>query len=76
MPFHASDSSILAPASTVVLGDTKEPAKVPPVCPTVLTDPVYVIDPPLGRNSWGPTAAARAAHHPVLAMPTTKAADG
>ena len=23
MPFHASDSSILAPASTVVLGDTK-----------------------------------------------------
>jgi prepilin-type N-terminal cleavage/methylation domain-containing protein len=53
-PFHASDSSITAPASTVALGDTKGARKGSPSLPYGADGSgVYVIDPPLGSQVLG-----------------------
>ena len=53
-PFHASETSIAAPANTVVLGDTKGARKGSPSNNYGQDGSgVYVIDPPLGSVAMG-----------------------
>jgi prepilin-type N-terminal cleavage/methylation domain-containing protein/prepilin-type processing-associated H-X9-DG protein len=64
-PFHASDSSILAPANTVVLGDTKGARKGSPGLPYgVDGSGVYVIDPPLGSAHLGSNGSRKSSPEP------------
>jgi prepilin-type N-terminal cleavage/methylation domain-containing protein/prepilin-type processing-associated H-X9-DG protein len=59
-PFHASDSSIAAPASTVALGDTKGARKGSPGLPYGADGSgVYVMDPPLGSQVLGSTGSRK-----------------
>jgi prepilin-type N-terminal cleavage/methylation domain-containing protein/prepilin-type processing-associated H-X9-DG protein len=54
LPFHASDTSLAAPASTVALGDTKGARKGSASLPYGADgSAVYVIDPPLGSQALG-----------------------
>ena len=65
MPFHASDSSILAPASTVVLGDTKGARKGSSGLPYGADGSgVYVIDPPLGSQLLGSQGSRKSSASP------------
>jgi prepilin-type N-terminal cleavage/methylation domain-containing protein/prepilin-type processing-associated H-X9-DG protein len=53
-PFHASDSSVLAPAGTLVIADTKGARKGSPSNPYGFGGSgVYVVDPPLGSVNGG-----------------------
>ncbi|MBI4662170.1 MAG: prepilin-type N-terminal cleavage/methylation domain-containing protein [Verrucomicrobia bacterium] len=64
-PFHASDSSIAAPASTVVLGDTKGARKGSPGLPYGADGSgVYVIDPPLGSQLLGSNGSRKSSPSP------------
>jgi prepilin-type N-terminal cleavage/methylation domain-containing protein/prepilin-type processing-associated H-X9-DG protein len=64
-PFHASDSSILAPASTVVLGDTKGARKGSASLPYGADGSgVYVIDPPLGSQLLGSNGSRKSSAAP------------
>jgi prepilin-type N-terminal cleavage/methylation domain-containing protein/prepilin-type processing-associated H-X9-DG protein len=64
-PFHAADTSILAPANTVVLGDTKGARKGSPTL-AYGTDGsgVYVIDPPLGSETLGSRGSRKSSATP------------
>jgi prepilin-type N-terminal cleavage/methylation domain-containing protein/prepilin-type processing-associated H-X9-DG protein len=54
LPFHASDSSIAAPASTLAIGDSKGARKGSPALPYGADGSgVYVLDPPLGSVELG-----------------------
>jgi len=64
-PFHASDSSIIAPASTVVLGDTKGARKGSASLPYGADGSgVYVIDPPLGSQLLGSNGSRKSSASP------------
>jgi len=64
-PFHASDSSILAPANTVVLGDTKGARKGSSTLPYGADGSgVYVIDPPLGSQLLGSNGSRKSSASP------------
>lgn len=64
-PFHASDSSILAPSSTVAIGDTKGARKGSPSHPYGQDGSgVYVIDPPLGSVFYGSTGSRKSSISP------------
>ncbi len=64
-PFHANDSSILATANTVVLGDTKGARKGSPSLPYGADGSgVYVIDPPLGSQVLGSNGSRKASASP------------
>ncbi|MBM3841060.1 MAG: prepilin-type N-terminal cleavage/methylation domain-containing protein [Verrucomicrobia bacterium] len=64
-PFHATDSSILAPANTVVLGDTKGSRKGSPGLPYGADGSgVYVIDPPLGSERLGSNGSRKSSPTP------------
>jgi prepilin-type N-terminal cleavage/methylation domain-containing protein/prepilin-type processing-associated H-X9-DG protein len=64
-PFHASDTSIAAPANTVVLGDTKGARKGSPSLPYGAEGSgVYVIDPPLGSLTLGSQGSRRVSASP------------
>jgi len=64
-PFHAADTSILRPANTVVLGDTKGARKGSPTS-AYGTDGsgVYVIDPPLGSEALGSRGSRKSSAAP------------
>jgi len=65
MPFHASDTSIAAPANTVALGDTKGARKGSPSLPYGADGSgVYVIDPPLGSQVLGSTGSRKSSASP------------
>lgn len=64
-PFHAADTSILRPANTVVLGDTKGARKgSPTVAYGTDGSGVYVIDPPLGSESLGSRGSRKSSATP------------
>ena len=64
-PFHAADTSILRPANTVVLGDTKGARKGSPSLPYGADGSgVYVIDPPLGSQTLGSTGSRKSSASP------------
>jgi prepilin-type N-terminal cleavage/methylation domain-containing protein/prepilin-type processing-associated H-X9-DG protein len=64
-PFHASDTSIAAPASTVALGDTKGARKGSPSLPYGADGSgVYVLDPPLGSQVLGSTGSRKSSASP------------
>ena len=64
-PFHATDSSIAAPASTVALGDTKGARKGSPGLPYGADGSgVYVMDPPLGSQTLGSTGSRKSSATP------------
>jgi prepilin-type N-terminal cleavage/methylation domain-containing protein/prepilin-type processing-associated H-X9-DG protein len=64
-PFHASESSIIAPANTVVLGDTKGARKGSPNLPYGTDGSgVYVIDPPLGSQLLGSNGSRKSSASP------------
>ncbi|MBI2949090.1 MAG: prepilin-type N-terminal cleavage/methylation domain-containing protein [Verrucomicrobia bacterium] len=64
-PFHATDSSIFAPANTVVLGDTKGARKGTPGLPYGADGSgVYVIDPPLGSERLGSNGSRKSSPTP------------
>lgn len=64
-PFHASDSSISAPANTVVLGDTKGARKGDQGMPYGQDGSgVYVIDPPLGSMAMGSIGSRKSSSTP------------
>jgi prepilin-type N-terminal cleavage/methylation domain-containing protein/prepilin-type processing-associated H-X9-DG protein len=64
-PFHASDSSISAPANTVVLGDTKGARKGVAGMPYGQDGSgVYVIDPPLGSVAMGSIGSRKSSSTP------------
>lgn len=64
-PFHASDTSILAPANTAVLGDTKGARKGSASLPYGADGSgVYVIDPPLGSQLLGSQGSRRSSASP------------
>ena len=64
-PFHASDASIGAPASTVALGDTKGARKGSPSLPYGADGSgVYVLDPPLGSQVLGSTGSRKSSASP------------
>jgi len=64
-PFHATDTAILRPANTVVLGDTKGARKGSPTL-AYGTDGsgVYVIDPPLGSETLGSRGSRKSSASP------------
>jgi prepilin-type N-terminal cleavage/methylation domain-containing protein/prepilin-type processing-associated H-X9-DG protein len=65
MPFHAKDTSIASPASTIVLGDTKGARKGSATAPYGADGSgVYVIDPPLGSVSLGSTGSRKSSGSP------------
>lgn len=64
-PFHASDSSIAAPASTIVFGDTKGARKGSATNPYGQDGSgVYVIDPPLGSVALGSIGSRKSSVSP------------
>ena len=64
-PFHASDSSISAPANTVVLGDTKGARKGSSGLPYGADGSGgYVIDPPLGSQLLGSNGSRKSSASP------------
>ncbi|MBI2927406.1 MAG: prepilin-type N-terminal cleavage/methylation domain-containing protein [Verrucomicrobia bacterium] len=64
-PFHASDASVAAPASTVALGDTKGARKGSPSLPYGADGSgVYVLDPPLGSQVLGSTGSRKSSAPP------------
>jgi prepilin-type processing-associated H-X9-DG protein len=64
-PFHASDTSIAAPANTVVLGDTKGARKGSPGHPYGFEGSgVYVIDPPLASFELGSKGSRKSSATP------------
>lgn len=64
-PFHATDSSIIAPANTVVLGDTKGARKGSPSLPYGADGSgVYVLDPPLGSQDLGSNGSRKSSASP------------
>lgn len=64
-PFHASETSILATANTVVLGDTKGARKGSATLPYGADGSgVYVIDPPLGSQSLGSNGSRKSSASP------------
>ena len=64
-PFHASDSSLAAPANTVALGDTKGARKGSAGLPYGADGSgVYVIDPPLGSQTLGSTGSRKSSATP------------
>ncbi len=64
-PFHASESSIAAPSSTVALGDTKGARKGSPALPYGADGSgVYVIDPPLGSRLLGSGGSRKSSAEP------------
>jgi prepilin-type N-terminal cleavage/methylation domain-containing protein/prepilin-type processing-associated H-X9-DG protein len=64
-PFHAADTSILAPANTVVLGDTKGARKGSSSLPYGSDGSgVYVIDPPLGSQTLGSKGSRKSSAAP------------
>ena len=64
-PFHASDSSILAPANTLVLGDTKGARKGSASLPYGADGSgVYVLDPPLGSQDLGSNGSRKSSASP------------
>lgn len=64
-PFHATDSSIIAPANTVVLGDTKGARQGSPSLPYGADGSgVYVIDPPLGSQVLGSNGSRKSSASP------------
>jgi len=64
-PFHAADTSILAPANTVVLGDTKGARKgSPSLSHGTDGSGVYVIDPPLGSAELGSRGSRKSSATP------------
>jgi len=64
-PFHATDSSIVAPANTVVLGDTKGARKGSSSLPYGADGSgVYVIDPPLGSQLLGSNGSRKSSASP------------
>jgi prepilin-type N-terminal cleavage/methylation domain-containing protein/prepilin-type processing-associated H-X9-DG protein len=64
-PFHARDTSIAAPANTIVLGDTKGARKGSPTLPYGADGSgVYVIDPPLGSMTLGSIGSRKSSPTP------------
>lgn len=64
-PFHATDASILAPANTVLLGDTKGARKGSATLPYGKDGSgVYVIDPPLGSQLLGSNGSRKSSATP------------
>ncbi|HEX5218107.1 MAG TPA: type II secretion system protein [Verrucomicrobiae bacterium] len=64
-PFHAADTSILKPANTVVIGDTKGARKGSASLPYGADGSgVYVIDPPLGSQTLGSTGSRKSSATP------------
>lgn len=64
-PFHAKDTSILAPANTICLGDTKGARKGSPDAPYGKDGSgVYVIDPPLGSVDLGSQGSRKSSASP------------
>jgi prepilin-type processing-associated H-X9-DG protein len=64
-PFHAAESSILAPAGTVMLGDTKGARKGSASLPYGADGSgVYVIDPPLGSQVLGSNGSRKSSATP------------
>ena len=64
-PFHASDSSIMAPANTLVLADTKGARKGAPESPYGADGSgVYVVDPPLGSVDLGSRGSRKSSASP------------
>ena len=65
MPFHASENSIIAPVSTVMLGDTKGARKGSAGLPYGADGSgVYVIDPPLGSQLLGSNGSRKSSASP------------
>ena len=64
-PFHASESTITAPANTIALGDTKGARKGSPTSPYGADGSgVYVIDPPLGSDALGSNGSRKSSATP------------
>ncbi|HMP81143.1 MAG TPA: type II secretion system protein [Verrucomicrobiota bacterium] len=64
-PFHATDASVMSPANTVVLGDTKGARQGSATQPYgVNGSGVYVIDPPLGSQSLGSQGSRKSSASP------------
>jgi prepilin-type N-terminal cleavage/methylation domain-containing protein/prepilin-type processing-associated H-X9-DG protein len=64
-PFHASESSITAPADTVAIGDTKGARKGSASLPYGADgSAVYVLDPPLGSQSFGSMGSRKSSTRP------------
>ena len=64
-PFHATDSSILAPVNTLVLGDTKGARKGSASLPYGADGSgVYVLDPPLGSQDLGSNGSRKSSASP------------
>ncbi|MBC8001935.1 MAG: type II secretion system protein [Opitutaceae bacterium] len=64
-PFHATDTSIFAPASTVALADTKGARKGSASLPYGADGSgVYVIDPPLGSQDYGSMGSRKSSATP------------
>jgi prepilin-type N-terminal cleavage/methylation domain-containing protein/prepilin-type processing-associated H-X9-DG protein len=65
LPFHATDSSILNPSHTIVLGDTKGARKGSPSNPYGYdSSGVYVLDPPLGSVALGSLGSRKSSASP------------
>ena len=64
-PYHATDSSIMAAANTLAVADTKGARKGAPSLPYgVDGSGVYVIDPPLGSQTFGSTGSRKRSASP------------
>lgn len=64
-PYHASDTSLRAPASTVVVGDTKGARKGSATSPYGQDGSgVYVLDPPLGSVTLGSMGSRKSSPSP------------
>ncbi len=64
-PFHATDASIMAPANTVAVGDTKGARKGSPTLPYGTDGSgVYVLDPPLGSQTLGSMGSRKSSASP------------
>jgi prepilin-type N-terminal cleavage/methylation domain-containing protein len=64
-PFHANDAAIMAPSSTVAIGDTRGARNGDPSQPYGFKgSAVYVIDPPLGSVSLGSQGSRRSGGGP------------
>lgn len=64
-PFHASEASILAPAGTLVIADTKGARKGNPESPYGHDGSgVYVVDPPLGSQVLGSNGSRKSSALP------------
>jgi prepilin-type N-terminal cleavage/methylation domain-containing protein/prepilin-type processing-associated H-X9-DG protein len=64
-PFHARDASILAPSSTVAIGDTRGARGGDPGKPYGFNgSAVYVIDPPLGSVNLGSQGSRKSSASP------------